>query len=126
MRYERSGSTVCPLNTPSKLPSSSCGNHDGQYTGALILFASRCQPAREDFGQAAAELDGRGVGSASPAPGDENERADDTQRPATMSTLPHVRSPLRATLHHRLAGPGAGAGEPQSSTSLERQTLRRR
>src|SRR6187455_1716610 len=51
MRYERSGSTVCPLNTPSKRPSSSCGNHDGQYTGALMLFASRCQPALHSFGQ---------------------------------------------------------------------------
>jgi len=51
MRYERSGSTVCPLNTPSKRPSSGRGNHDGQYTGALILFASCCQPAFHSFGQ---------------------------------------------------------------------------
>ena len=99
MRYERSGSTVCPLNTPSKRPSSCCGNHDGQYTGALILFASCCQPAFHSFGQVGgAESTAEAVvlEVPPPHPATSSEHAYSSAQAPDEQHLSHVRSPSPA------------------------------
>ena len=88
MRYDRSGSTVCPLKVPSKRPSSGCGSHVGQYTGAWISFASFCQLARDELVQTAGV-----VSTAVAADGSESAPAQDV----TASTNAATTAPLAST-----------------------------
>ena len=49
---------------PPILPVSGCGSHEGQYTGASICSARRCQPARHAAGHVAAARGAAAVGAA--------------------------------------------------------------